>query len=102
MRMPTKLRSVLRELEVFFFKSKNPKKSVNWYGKHLGLTTDDYGSTFRWIDEKGIDCATQWSPFAQDSSYFAPSEKEFMQNFRVDNLENLLLTLKGEGVTVIG
>ena len=86
----------------FFFKSKNPKELVNWYGKHLGLTTDDYGATFRWTDEKGTQCSTQWSPFAQDSSYFAPSEKEFMQNFRVENLENLLLALKQEGVTVIG
>ena len=86
----------------FFFKSKNPKELVNWYGKHLGLITDAYGSTFRWTDEKGTDCSTQWSPFAQDTSYFAPSEKEFMQNFRVENLENLLITLKEEGVTVVG
>jgi D-3-phosphoglycerate dehydrogenase len=86
----------------FFFKSKNPKELVNWYGKHLGLITDAYGSTFRWTDEKGADCSTQWSPFVQDTSYFAPSEKEFMQNFRVENLENLLITLKEEGVTVVG
>jgi D-3-phosphoglycerate dehydrogenase len=34
--------------------------------------------------------ARQWSPFAADTSYFAPSEKQFMQNFRVNDLENLL------------
>jgi D-3-phosphoglycerate dehydrogenase / 2-oxoglutarate reductase len=85
-----------------FFKSKNPKELVAWYGKHLGLKTDEYGSTFWWKDQKGNDCSTQWSPFGVDTTYFAPSEKEFMQNFRVQDLERLLLQLKEEGVTIVG
>ncbi|WP_394331040.1 VOC family protein [Flavobacterium gillisiae] len=75
---------------------------VAWYGKHLGLKTDDHGSTFWWKDSKGNDCSTQWSPFAEDTTYFEPSEKQFMQNFRVHNLENLLLELQAEGVTIVG
>jgi D-3-phosphoglycerate dehydrogenase len=86
----------------FFFKSKNSKELVAWYAKHLGLKTDDYGSTFWWKDAQGNDCSTQWSPFAEDTTYFAPSEKQFMQNFRVDNLEKLLVQLKAEGVTIVG
>lgn len=85
-----------------FFKSKNPKELVAWYGKHLGLKTDQYGATFWWRDKEGNDCATQWSPFAADTTYFAPSEKQFMQNFRVDNLEKLLQKLSNEGVTIVG
>ena len=86
----------------FFFKSENPKELVAWYGKYLGLKTDDYGSTFWWKDANGNDCSTQWSPFASDTAYFAPSEKQFMQNFRVDNLELLLQKLSDEGVTIVG
>jgi D-3-phosphoglycerate dehydrogenase len=86
----------------FFFKSKNPKELVAWYGKHLGLKTDDYGSTFWWKDTDGNDCSTQWSPFADDTTYFAPSEKQFMQNFRVNDLEGLLKKLSDEGVTIVG
>ena len=86
----------------FFFKSENPKELVAWYGKYLGLKTDDYGSTFWWKDANGNDCSTQWSPFAADTTYFAPSEKQFMQNFRVDNLELLLQKLSDEGVTIVG
>lgn len=86
----------------FFFKATNSKELVAWYGKHLGLNTDAYGSTFRWKDEQGNACSTQWSPFAADTTYFAPSEKQFMQNFRVENLEQLLAALKEEGVTVVG
>jgi len=85
-----------------FFKSANPKELVAWYGKHLGLKTDDYGSTFWWKDKSGNNCSTQWSPFKDDTTYFQPSEKQFMQNFRVANLEVLLQNLAQEGVTIVG
>jgi len=86
----------------FFFKTKNPDKIKQWYGKHLGLPIDDYGCTFWWKDNEGKKCTTQWSPFKEDSNYFQPSDKPFMMNFRVENLEVLLQTLKDEGVAVIG
>ena len=86
----------------FFFKSEDPKALRDWYRKHLGLDTNDYGCTFRWKNEKGEDCSTQWSPFKSDTNYFSPSEKQFMQNFRVEKLDQLLAKLKEEGVQVIG
>jgi D-3-phosphoglycerate dehydrogenase len=86
----------------FFFKAKDYKKLLDWYSEKLGLKTDQYGSTFWWKDKEGNDCSTQWSPFAADTTYFLPSEKQFMQNFRVENLELLLEKLKQEGVTIVG
>lgn len=85
-----------------FFKTNNPKAVKDWYQKHLGLNTDDYGSTFWWKDKNGDDCSTQWSPFTAETDYFAPSKKEFMQNFRVKDLEGLLKKLSSENVTIIG
>ncbi|MBC7607736.1 MAG: hydroxyacid dehydrogenase [Burkholderiales bacterium] len=85
-----------------FFKSKNPKELVAWYGKHLGLKTDVYGSTFLWKDENGHECTTRWSPFTDDTTYFDPSEKQFMQNFRVHNLQQLLKKLAEEDVIIVG
>ncbi len=85
-----------------FFKTKDPKATKEWYGKHLGLPIDDYGCTFWWKDKQGNDCSTQWSPFKDDTTYFAPSDKEFMMNFRVENLTALLKVLKAEGVTIVG
>lgn len=73
-----------------------------WYGKHLGLKTDQYDFTFWWKDKEVNDCSTQWSPFIADTNYFETSEKQFMQNFRVDDLEQLLKKLSDEGVTIIG
>jgi predicted enzyme related to lactoylglutathione lyase len=85
-----------------FFKSENPDLTKEWYKNHLGLPVDDYGCTFWWKDKEANDCSTQWSPFAKDTKYFEPSEKQFMMNFRVDNLEALLKILKEEGVTIVG
>lgn len=86
----------------FFFKSKNPEAIKNWYKQHLGFNTDAYGCTFWWKDENGNNCSTQWSAFKEDTTYLEPSKKEFMQNFRVENLEWLLEKLKEEGVTIVG
>ncbi|MBT3740879.1 MAG: VOC family protein [Polaribacter sp.] len=85
-----------------FFKSENPKASKEWYQKHLGFNTDDYGCTFWSKDVAGNDCATQWSPFEEKTDYFEPSKKDFMFNYRVKNLVDLLVELKKEGVTIIG
>jgi predicted enzyme related to lactoylglutathione lyase len=69
----------------------------------LGLNTDEYGTSFEWriSDEPERRGFTQWSPFTEKTKYFAPSEKQFMINYRVDDLENLVKLLKEEGVTVL-
>ncbi len=85
-----------------FFKTEDPEASRDWYSKHLGFNTDNYGSTFWWKNKEDKECSTQWSPFKNDTTYFEPSKKEFMFNYRVENLVELLETLKNEGVTIVG
>tara|TARA_R110000868_G_scaffold232117_3_gene485587 strand:+ start:1751 stop:2137 length:387 start_codon:yes stop_codon:yes gene_type:complete len=85
-----------------FFKTTDPKTSKEWYKKYLGFNTDEYGCTFLWKDKEGNECSTQWSPFAHDTKYFGPSKKDFMFNYRVENLKELLDVLKEEGVTIVG
>ena len=85
-----------------FFKTEDPKKAKDWYQKHLGFNTDDWGCTFWWKDKEGNKCSTQWSPFAKDTNYFEPSKKDFMFNYRVENLVELLKELEKEGVTIVG
>lgn len=86
----------------FFFKTKDPDAIKNWYHAHLGLNTDAYGCAFQWKDDAGNECSTQWSPFKDDTKYFSPSKKEFMMNFRVENLVELMAILKKEGVQIVG
>ena len=85
-----------------FFKTKDPKTTKDWYNKHLGLNTDQWGSTFWWKDKEVNDCSTQWSPMKEDTDYYEPSKKQFMINYRVENLEELLEELKKEGVEIVG
>lgn len=86
-----------------FFKCKDPKKIREWYAAHLGLTVNDYGAVFEWY--QGADSTrkgfTQWSPFKETTKYFAPSEKDFMINYRVADLSRLVEQLKAEGVSVL-
>jgi predicted enzyme related to lactoylglutathione lyase len=89
-----------------FFKTNDPKKIKEWYEKHLGMTMDAYGYSFRWKDLNNPDAKspalTAWSPFKDDTAYFNPSKKEFMFNYRVENLVKLIQVLKDEGVTIVG
>lgn len=89
-----------------FFKTEDPKKIKEWYGKHLGLPIDEYGASFKWIDPEHPDAKvpalTAWSPFKSDTTYFNPSEKSYMFNYRVENLVELLKILKKEGVEIVG
>ena len=89
-----------------FFKTSDPKKIKEWYEKHLGMNMDAYGYSFRWKDLNNPDAKapalTAWSPFKHDTTYFSPSEKEYMFNYRVENLVELVKVLKEEGVTIVG
>ncbi|MBK6526338.1 MAG: VOC family protein [Crocinitomicaceae bacterium] len=85
-----------------FFKCDDPEKMRNWYSQNLGLITNEYGSLFEFrnANDKEEINYLQWSPFAQNTKYFEPSKKEFMINYRVDNLVELVAELKKSGVTV--
>jgi phosphoglycerate dehydrogenase-like enzyme/predicted enzyme related to lactoylglutathione lyase len=85
-----------------FFKTAQPDQLKIWYKKHLGFNTDNWGCTFWWKAADGKSASTQWSPFKSDTAYFAPSEKEYMFNYRVGDLENLLKKLEEEGVQIVG
>jgi predicted enzyme related to lactoylglutathione lyase len=86
-----------------FFKCKDPKAMREWYQKYLGLNTNQYGAVFEW--RQGADSTkkgfTQWSPFGEKTKYFEPSTKDFMINYRVENLEALVSEFKKNGVTVV-
>jgi predicted enzyme related to lactoylglutathione lyase len=86
-----------------FFKCKDPKKVTEWYKTHLGLDTNPYGATFEWYEraDSTKKAQTQWTPFAESTKYFAPSSKDFMINYRVENLEALVVELQKEGVTIV-
>jgi len=87
---------------IFFF-SDNPQESKNWYAKNLGLEVNEWGSSFEFRNANRPEEINylQWSPFKTGSAYFSPSKKEFMINYRVQNIEGLVSNLKKDGVTIL-
>ena len=87
---------------IFFF-SDHPEKTREWYAKNLGLEVNEWGSTFEFrnANEPEEINYLQWSPFKNGSDYFKPSKKEFMINYRVQNIEGLVEKLQLEGVIIV-
>ena len=86
-----------------FFKSKDPKALGEWYRTHLGLNVEEWGGVaFRWVTSENPTGTgtTIWTPFKDDTSYFAPSTASFMINFRVQDLHALVTALRAEGCDV--
>lgn len=88
---------------IFFF-SDNPKDAKEWYAKNLGFDVNQWGSVsfeYRDVDKPEEIIPLQWSPFKSGDEYFAPSKKDFMINYRVQNIEGLVEKLKENGVTIL-
>lgn len=87
-----------------FFKSKSPAHLRKWYNENLGVKSSDLGGTFVWRkhDNDNQLGYTVWHAFNEKDQYFNLSEKDFMINYRVDDIEKLLLKLKKNGVKVVG
>lgn len=72
-----------------FFRARDTAALTQWYTTHLGVTEF-------WQQQAG---PTVFSPFAQSTDYF-PAERQWMINFRVDDLDALIADLVGAGIAV--
>jgi predicted enzyme related to lactoylglutathione lyase len=87
-----------------FFYSDNLKETKEWYVKNLGVEISEWGSVnfeSRNINRPDVIESLQWCPFKKEGGHFSPSKKEFMINYRVQNLDGLLNKLKENGVTIL-
>lgn len=87
-----------------FFLSDNLKEIQEWYTKNLGIEINDWGSSgfeSRNINQPDEINSLQWKPFKKGDEYFSPSKKEFMINYKVQNIEGLITKLKENGVTIL-
>jgi len=89
---------------VFFKSAKDHKALAAWYKDHLGMNLEDWGGAIlKWQDDETKDGGlTVWTTAAPDTKWFAPSESNFMINYRVDDLDEMLTQLKSAGVTIVG
>jgi glyoxylase I family protein len=82
----------------FFFRAKDPKALGLWYQQHLGvsLIPTNYGES-PWHQEAG---PTAFAAFKETSDYFGDSQKVWMLNFRVRNLDKMAAQLQAAGIEV--
>jgi predicted enzyme related to lactoylglutathione lyase len=87
-----------------FFQSENLQETKDWYTKNLGIEINNWGSSSfesRKLDNPDEVTSLQWKPFKKGDEYFAPSKKEFMINYQVQNLAGLVEKFKANGVTIL-
>lgn len=87
-----------------FFYTDNPQEAKDWYTKNLGIDINDWGSSSfdsRDLNDPEVVNTLQWMPFNKASEHFAPSKKEFMINYTVQHIEELVEKLKKNGVTIL-
>lgn len=84
-----------------FFRAKDPKALYEWYRKHLGIESDpNAGAMWSTADQPEVPITNVFAIFPQSTKYLGSDERQFMINFRVDDLETLFKTLREEGVQV--
>jgi catechol 2,3-dioxygenase-like lactoylglutathione lyase family enzyme len=84
-----------------FVVSKNPKALAAWYRDVLGISLEPWGgATFRY-DAAGHPAVAVWNAFPEGESYLAPSQRDFMLDFAVDDLDAFLTRLEAKGVTIL-
>jgi len=84
-----------------FLKSKNPKALSAWYRDVLGLDVKPWGGAALPYDAPGHPPVVAWSPFPEASDYMAPSTREFMINFAVDDMDAFIARLASKGVPIL-
>ena len=77
-----------------FWRADDPDGLRGWYADTLGIVDSPGGA---WRQEAG---PTVIAPFTRDSEYFGLPQ-QFMVNFRVRGMSELLEELRGRGVEVL-
>ena len=84
-----------------FVRSANPGRLAAWYRDILGITLEPWGGALLRYDAQGHPPVAVWNAFPIKNSQFAPSKRQFMINFAVDDLDAMLIRLAKKGVTII-
>lgn len=84
-----------------FIKSKDPRALAAWYRDVLGIKLESWGGARLRYDAPDHPQEVVWTAFPSTSGYFAPSSRDVMLNFAVDDLDAFLVKLRAKGVEVL-
>ncbi len=81
-----------------FFRSRDPAALARWYADRLGVAPTPTSYDDRpWWQEAG---PTVFSPFPEQTDYFGTTNRQWMINFRVRDLQAIVAQLRGDGIAV--
>jgi predicted enzyme related to lactoylglutathione lyase len=88
---------------VFFKSQKDPKALAEWYEKNLGMHIEPYGGAILrgGGDQSAKGLGTAWRVTEKDSDFYEPSQSNFMINYRIDNMDEMVAQLKHNQVTIV-
>jgi predicted enzyme related to lactoylglutathione lyase len=75
-----------------FFRARKREDLAQWYHDVLGLPTTDAATAQ--VGE------TVWAAFDSRTTYFGPTQQDFMVNYRVDDLDAAILRVREAGASV--
>ena len=84
-----------------FVKSKDPKALAAWYRDVLGVELQPWGGATLRYDAPGHPPVLVWNAIPEASHYMAPSPRDFMLNFAVDDLDAFIRRLQAQGVKIL-
>ena len=84
-----------------FVTSKDPKALAAWYRDVLGITLEPWGGAILRYDAPGHPPMALWNAMSENSDELAPSRRDFMVNFAVDDLDAFIVRLKARGVPIL-
>jgi predicted enzyme related to lactoylglutathione lyase len=84
-----------------FVRSPDPKALAAWYRDVLGIKLEAWGGAALRYDAPGHPPVVAWNAVRTASTYMAPSTREFMLDFAVDDMDALIHRLEEKGVAII-
>jgi catechol 2,3-dioxygenase-like lactoylglutathione lyase family enzyme len=84
-----------------FVSSKDPKALAAWYRDVLGLKVESWGGAMLRYDAPSHPPMVVWNAYRAGSGYAAPSTREFMIDFAVDDLDAFVARLEAKGVAIL-
>jgi catechol 2,3-dioxygenase-like lactoylglutathione lyase family enzyme len=84
-----------------FVTSSNPKALAAWYRDVLGIQLEPWGGATLRYDAPGHPPTLAWNALRSGSDYLAPSKREFMIDFAVDDMDAFVARLKAKSVVIL-
>lgn len=84
-----------------FFRAADPKALMAWYQDVLGLKLESWGGVVLKYDAPDHPPVLAFNAFPKENKYMAPSTREFMVNFAVDDMDAFIAGLEKKGVAIL-